>query len=66
MRGPRSRYLAGSRLDQEDQFITTYSNDDAYELMTRYIEFVRSDGREVTGFVMQADPIRNLRFEKVH
>ena len=51
---------------EEDRFVTTYSNDDAYELMTRYIEFVRSDGGEVTGFVMQADPIRNLRFEKVH
>ena len=51
---------------QEDQFITTYSNDDAYELMTRYIEFVRSDGGKVSGFVMQADPIRNLGFEKVH
>ena len=51
---------------QEDRFITTYANDDAYELMTRHIEFVRSDGGEVTGFAMHADPIRNLKFEKVN
>jgi CubicO group peptidase (beta-lactamase class C family) len=48
-----------------DSFITTYLNDDAYSLGTRRIDFKRDEKRNVAGFVMQAEDIRHLRFEKI-
>jgi len=48
-----------------DSFMTTYMNDDAYSLGTRRIDFKRDEKRNVAGFVMQAEDIRHLKFEKI-
>jgi len=44
-------------------FLTTYLNDDAYSLSTRRLDFKRDRKRKITGFVIQAGRIQNLRFE---
>ncbi len=48
----------------EDRFLATYDNDDADEVGERTLEFQR-DGGAVTGFLMQADPIRDIGFRKI-
>ncbi len=48
----------------EDRFLATYDNDDADEVGERTLEFQR-DGAAVTGFLMQADPIRDIGFRKI-
>ena len=48
----------------EDRFLTTYDNDDADEVGERTLEFQR-EGGAVIGFLMQADPIRDIGFKKV-
>ena len=45
-------------------FHSTYENDDAYELGTRKIEFVLNEGNKAVGFVMSAEDIRGLRFDR--
>jgi len=48
-----------------DGFMGTYMNDDAYDLGTCRIDFIRDESKRVVGFVMQADEIRNLGFNKI-
>jgi CubicO group peptidase (beta-lactamase class C family) len=48
-----------------DGFLTTYMNDDAYDLGTCSIDFIRDENKGVIGFAMQADEIRNLEFKKI-
>jgi CubicO group peptidase (beta-lactamase class C family) len=45
-------------------FHSTYENDDAYELGTRTIEFVLSPEKGAVGFIMSAEDIRGLRFDR--
>jgi CubicO group peptidase (beta-lactamase class C family) len=47
-----------------ESFLTNYLNDDAYRLGTRRIDFVRDGKKRIIGFVMQAEDIRHLKFEK--
>ena len=49
---------------EKDKFLTTYANDDAYELMDRYLSFTRAADGTIDGFTMDADPIRGIGFEK--
>ncbi len=46
------------------RFITTYANDDAYDLSSRALEFLSDKNDQVTGFLMHADPIFNIQFVK--
>ena len=48
----------------EDRFLATYDNDDSDEVGGRTLEF-RRDGGAVSGFLMHADPIRDIGFFKV-
>jgi hypothetical protein len=49
---------------EEDKFRTTYTNDDAYEPMDRFLIFRRATDGRISGFSMDADPIRDIRFER--
>ncbi|MFC2164426.1 serine hydrolase domain-containing protein [Acidobacteriota bacterium] len=46
-------------------FLSTYMNDDAYSLGTRRIEFTRSGKGQIIGFMLSADDIQNLKFDKI-
>jgi CubicO group peptidase (beta-lactamase class C family) len=48
-----------------DTFLATYANDDSDEIMSRTLKFTRSRSGEPSGFLMAADPIQDLRFERV-
>lgn len=48
-----------------ESFLATYLNDDAYSLSNRKLDFKRDRKKRITGFVMQAGRIQNLRFEKI-
>jgi hypothetical protein len=47
-----------------DSFMATYMNDDAYDLGTCRVDFIRDENSGVVGFVMQAEDVRDLRFKK--
>lgn len=49
---------------EEDKFRTTYTNDDAYEPMDRFLIFRRATDGRISGFSMDADPIHDIRFER--
>ncbi len=49
---------------EEDKFRTTYTNDDAYEPMDRYLIFGRTTDGRISGFTMDADPIHDIGFDK--
>ena len=49
---------------EADKFRTTYTNDDAYEPMDRYLNFGRTTDGRISGFLMDADPIRDIGFDK--
>jgi hypothetical protein len=59
------RHVSPLRPISPQSFLSTYENDDAYELGTRKIEFVISPGKRAAGFVMSAEDIRGLRFERI-
>ncbi len=48
----------------DTRFVTTYANDDAYELNTRELEFYTDRDDRATGFLMHADPVSDIRFVK--
>ena len=49
---------------EADKFRTTYTNDDAYEPMDRYLNFGRTTDGRISGFLMDADPIHDIGFDK--
>jgi CubicO group peptidase (beta-lactamase class C family) len=59
------RHISPLRPISPQSFLSTYENDDAYELGTRKIEFVLSPGKEAVGFVMSAEDIHDLRFDRI-
>jgi CubicO group peptidase (beta-lactamase class C family) len=58
------RHISPLRPVSPQSFLSTYENDDAYELGTRKIEFVLSEGKKAVAFVMSAEDIRGLRFDR--
>ncbi len=48
-----------------ERFLTTYSNDDADASMDRTLKFRRADSGTTVGFLMHADPIRDIGFTRV-
>jgi hypothetical protein len=58
------RHISPLRPVSPQSFLSTYENDDAYELGTRKIEFVISPGKRAAGFVMNAEDIHDLRFDR--
>ncbi len=48
-----------------DRFLATYTNDDADEAAPRTLEFLRDPAGALSGFLMHADPIHDIRFERI-
>jgi CubicO group peptidase (beta-lactamase class C family) len=59
------RHASPLRPISPQSFLSTYENDDAYELGTRKIEFVLTGGGKAAGFVMSAEDIQGLRFDGI-
>jgi hypothetical protein len=59
------RHVSPLRPVSPQSFLSTYENDDAYEPGTRKIEFVLTGGKKAVGFVMSAEDIRDLRFDRI-
>jgi CubicO group peptidase (beta-lactamase class C family) len=60
------RHTSPLRPVSPQSFLSTYENDDAYEPGTRKIEFVLSEGKKTVGFIMSAEDIRDLRFDRIN
>jgi hypothetical protein len=48
-----------------DTFLGKYLNDDAYDLENRKIKFIKDQEKRITGFVMETEEIKNLKFKKI-
>lgn len=59
------RHISPLRPVSPQSFISTYENDDAYDPGTRKIDFVLSPGKRAAGFMMSAEDIHDLRFDRV-
>jgi len=49
----------------DHSFLSAYLNDDAYSLSSRRMDFKRDEKKRITGFIMQAEGVQNLSFERV-
>jgi CubicO group peptidase (beta-lactamase class C family) len=59
------RTLATLEPLSSDTFLSTYENDDPDEIMSRTLRFTFAQSGKPDGFRMDADPIRDLGFERV-
>lgn len=58
------RYEGSLTPISSNTFIGTYVNEDAYDLENRRIEFTKDQKKRITGFVMETEEIKNLKFKK--
>jgi CubicO group peptidase (beta-lactamase class C family) len=59
------RYKGSLTPISSDTFLGKYLNDDAYDLENRKIKFIKDQEKRITGFVMETEEIKNLKFKKI-